>query len=369
MTASAATAPVTPPTNITATDVGGGSAQVSWTAPSDNGGAPVSAYALYAFSYSATPVEIVTANPGGVTVPGLTAGSYYTFTLTAWNGAGWSPWGNYSSWLLMGAGSTPTPTPTPTKSPTPTPTKSPTPKPTKSPTPTPTQSTPPGGGGKVDLSMFDLQQADGSTVAVGKLPGGASAKYLKVNGDGSVTLTVVQAGCATTTNSVHCRTELREDDAATGGTKGGFSPSTTNIMSATVSVDTPGSAAVIGQIHANPVNSVKPLLEFYYNLHTSAAATILPNHIYAGVQANCAATGQNFVDFGPAPPIGQLMSYTFSLTHGKLLVTFDGATQDLTSASGCVSSGIGGYFKAGDYEQATIDSSVTIHSLSITHGA
>jgi outer membrane protein OmpA-like peptidoglycan-associated protein len=72
------------PTGVMAT-AGDGSATVSWTAPTDNGGADITGYS-------------VTADPGGqtctttgdttCTVTGLTDGDSYTFAVTATNGAG-----------------------------------------------------------------------------------------------------------------------------------------------------------------------------------------------------------------------------------------------------------------------------------------
>jgi hypothetical protein len=87
-------APVTPaavpdpPTGVAAT-AGNGSAAVTWSAPADNGGSAISAYA-------------VTSSPGGktcswssgplsCTVTGLTNGQVYTFTVRALNGVGWGP--------------------------------------------------------------------------------------------------------------------------------------------------------------------------------------------------------------------------------------------------------------------------------------
>ena len=82
----AATAPGAP-TAVTAT-AGDRSATVSWTAPSDGGGSPITGYSL-------------TASPGGKTVPvdgtvtsltvsGLSNGTAYTFIVTATNAAGTS---------------------------------------------------------------------------------------------------------------------------------------------------------------------------------------------------------------------------------------------------------------------------------------
>lgn len=80
----AATAPSAP--GAASASAGAGQAFVTWSAPSSNGGAAVSSYT-------------VTASPGGATctttalwcvVPGLTAGTSYTFAVTATNSTGTS---------------------------------------------------------------------------------------------------------------------------------------------------------------------------------------------------------------------------------------------------------------------------------------
>ncbi|HEV2952941.1 MAG TPA: fibronectin type III domain-containing protein, partial [Candidatus Dormibacteraeota bacterium] len=95
--------PVTPPSapsGITLTPNGGGQATLTWIAPTDNGGAPVTYYAIYLYPQMATPV-VVTANPNSYSISGLNPNTYYVGTVTAYNGAGWSPWGGWSSWSFV----------------------------------------------------------------------------------------------------------------------------------------------------------------------------------------------------------------------------------------------------------------------------
>ncbi len=94
---SADSAPVTPatvpgaPSGASAT-AGNGSATVTWTAPSFDGGNPISGYTVVS-SDSTTPANgaescIWTAGPLTCTVSGLTNGDAYTFTVSATNSVG-----------------------------------------------------------------------------------------------------------------------------------------------------------------------------------------------------------------------------------------------------------------------------------------
>lgn len=248
-------------------------------------------------------------------------------------------------WGTEPGGSSATATPTSGSTVTPTPTSTPSATPTPSPN-------------SIDLSIWQLQLPDNTSVGP---PATATSPWFVKNSDGSWTFNDPGTGsnCVPTTNSTHCRTELREDDSATNGTSGGFSPSGTNTLTATVAVNTDG-WPVIGQIHADPSVSVKPVIELYYDHDGSG-------NVVAGVQTDCTTSGQTDTTLAPDPPLGQQMTYEISYSNNQLIVVFNGKTFNLSSQSGCLSSGVGGYFKAGDYGQENTLSVVTFYSVAVTH--
>lgn len=86
-------------TNVNATIAGPASANVSWTAPTDDGGAPVASYIVEWSNVdgSVTGNVTVTAPVSKTTVGNLPAGNLFTFTVTAVNSAGNSPVSDASS--------------------------------------------------------------------------------------------------------------------------------------------------------------------------------------------------------------------------------------------------------------------------------
>jgi hypothetical protein len=106
---------------------------------------------------------------------------------------------------------------------------------------------------------------------------------------------------------------------------------------------------------------VKPVIELYYDYKGSG-------NVVAGVQTNCTTTGQSTTTLAADPPLGQQMTYEISYSNNQLIVIFNSKSFNLSSQSGCLSSGVGGYFKAGDYGQEDTHSVVTFYSVVVSHG-
>lgn len=96
------------PTSVTATSTGATTANVSFTAPASNGGATITSYTATSSPGGITG-SISQAGSGTIAMAGLTAGTAYTFTVTATNSAGTSAASSASnSATTVGAPTAPT---------------------------------------------------------------------------------------------------------------------------------------------------------------------------------------------------------------------------------------------------------------------
>src|SRR5204862_474254 len=75
------------PTNVTATP-GNGQATVSWTAPTSDGGSPITGYDVTRYTTGQAAVTTSVGDVTQTTVDGLTNGTTYTFRVAARNAAG-----------------------------------------------------------------------------------------------------------------------------------------------------------------------------------------------------------------------------------------------------------------------------------------
>ncbi|KAJ3865410.1 family 7 polysaccharide lyase [Lentinula novae-zelandiae] len=218
-------------------------------------------------------------------------------------------------------------------------------------------------GGNFDFSNWELQLCTGSKGS----PDTESSSSLKGDGgyeddkyfytsstDGALVMKVPgspsSSGCVTTTNSLHCRTELRE--------LGSWDPQDTNKLTVSLAViqaDDSEHGTVIGQIHIDDSVSTKPVIELYYNSKGVIAA---------GVEQTRSGGDEKFTTFETTVPLGTEFTYEIDYSGGTLKVTVNGEemtldTYDLDSPKS--------YFKAGNYNQGSSPSEVHFYSISIEH--
>lgn len=224
-------------------------------------------------------------------------------------------------------------------------------------------------GQNFNLTPFTLQLpfADSGSSSPKQVTGSALTTYqdsghkyfFTESGDGAMVMKVYGAppDCVTTTNSTHCRTELRE--------KASWSPTAaTNRMKATVVVaQIDNGSVVIGQIHIDDSISTKPAMEMYYMSNGDIKVGVEQNRDGSGGQGTLTTVGH--------VAVGTQFAYEIEWYSGGLKVAI---APDLNSFSGHFTTlsqknlnNPSSYFKAGCYNQGTGTASVHFLTLTIEH--
>ncbi|KHO01302.1 alginate lyase [Metarhizium album ARSEF 1941] len=213
------------------------------------------------------------------------------------------------------------------------------------------------GGGDLDLSKWKLQLPTGTRghpteISSSNLCSGYSSEFFYMRGDALVM--EVPGGpssgkCVTTPNSQHCRTELRETRPASWDPR-----AKTNRLVADLRVTRNDGEICIGQIHIDDSVSSKPVAELYYNSAGDLAV---------GVNT-CRTCGQKRTPVDHVPR-GRRFTYELRYEGNRLSVGIDGrafktlSTYDLDAPRS--------YFKAGNYNQGDVPTSVQFYRIQTSH--
>ncbi|PQE18691.1 alginate lyase protein [Rutstroemia sp. NJR-2017a BBW] len=223
-------------------------------------------------------------------------------------------------------------------------------------------------GGNFDLSKWTLQLPIGNTGHPTSITGAKLSSctgyqdpekeyFYTSSTDGSLVMKVPgspsSTGCVTTTNSLHCRTELREASPSS------WDPSAaTNRLSATLTVvtaDDSSHGTVIGQIHIDDSVSTKPVCELFYNSK---------GVLSMGVEQTRSGGNEIVTEVGSVP-VGQQFSYEIAYEGGELSVAINGgAAKKLSTYS---LNNPKSYFKAGNYNQGNSKSEVHFYAIDVKH--
>ncbi len=227
-------------------------------------------------------------------------------------------------------------------------------------------------GGNFDMEYWELQLPTGTTghpdtISSSKLQGANGYEdsghhyFFTESGDGAMVMKVPgspsSAGCVTTPNSLHCRTELREVNPSTGSPTSWDPNAATNRLKATLAVtqaDNSNYGTVIGQIHIDDSVSTKPVCELYYN--SSGDLNI-------GVEQTRSGGNEVFTYLGNVP-VGKQFSYEIEYYQNQLKVAVNGNFKTLSTYS---LNAPRSYFKAGNYNQGSSASDVHFFALTIQH--
>jgi Alginate lyase/Ricin-type beta-trefoil lectin domain len=222
-------------------------------------------------------------------------------------------------------------------------------------------------GGNFDLSVWALQLPIGSPGSPITIPpsqlmgpnGYTNASYFWTDkNDGSMTFWAPESG-VTTPNSKYARSELREMNP--DGSAADWSLSGTHRLSATLRVVSVTSNVCVGQIHLGSGGpSTKPLLELYY--HANGDVVLGLENSPDGGQTTHTLTNV---------PLGTRWSYVIAIVGGKIQITVNGNTTSYPISPAF--SAYHQYFKAGDYNQSSSDSTtkgakVKFYALTVAHG-
>lgn len=224
-------------------------------------------------------------------------------------------------------------------------------------------------GQNFDLSPWTLQLpfADSGSSSPKQVTGSALTTYQDSgrhyfytdSGDGSMVMREVGAppNCVTTTNSQHCRTELRE--------KSSWSPTAaTNRMKATLRVSQiDNGSVVIGQIHIDDSISSKPAMEMYYHSNGDITVGVEQNRDGSGGQGTPTTVGH--------VAVGTKFAYEIEWYSGGLKVAIgtdlDHLSGHFTTLSQKNLNNPSSYFKAGCYNQGTGTAVVKFYTLTLEH--
>lgn len=221
-------------------------------------------------------------------------------------------------------------------------------------------------GGNFDMSTWNLQLPTGSDGSIDMIPsknlqsctGYTGPSFFTDKSSGQIVLTAPGnpdlTGCATTSGSEHCRTELREVVKSTGK-NAVWSPKGTNVLRVTMTVvkaDDGSHGTAIGQVFASAAS--KPLLEMYYGQNGDIVAGVKPD----------ANSGQKITKLGNVA-VGTQFTYELSYSNSVLSATINGKKTTLDTGSWSPDS----YFKSGNYNQgnSAASSEVRIAAISVTH--
>lgn len=222
-------------------------------------------------------------------------------------------------------------------------------------------------GGNFDLSYWNLQLPTGQDGSIDMIRsqqlqgcnGYTGPTFFTDKSTGQIVMTAPGnpdiTGCATTSGSSHCRTELREVQQGTGQ-NAAWSPAGTNTLDVTMTVitaDDGNHGTAIGQVFASAAS--KPLAEMYYSQQ---------GNIVVGVKRS-PDDNQVITKLGSVQ-VGQQFDYRLSYSNNVLSISINGKSTTLDTfewqSPDC-------YFKTGNYNQGQSGDSSEVHiaRISVNH--